>query len=131
VIERNVTFTNCKIIKRSALKVAILACLFSYATISSFTAQKDHYRDDSYWAQAIVTECQFHQHSTSNFTLEDLESTKRQSSCQSFLDFWNLRSQRPLLEGWWNWPQEWALWIEVSKRASLHIQLLFSNQEKR
>jgi len=40
------------------------------------------------------------------FTRAEPESAKRQSSCWSFLCFWDLHTQNLLVESLWNWPQE-------------------------
>jgi len=50
------------------------------------------------------------------FTLANSESTKRQSSCQSFLHFLDLRVQKLVVECWWHRPQ-------VSISPTFHKQL--------
>ncbi len=37
------------------------------------------------------------------FTRPDPESAKKQSSCQSFMSFWDLGKYKLLVEHWWNW----------------------------
>jgi len=37
------------------------------------------------------------------FTHVDPKSTKRHSSCWSFLRFWDLHAQKLFVEWWWNW----------------------------
>ncbi len=76
--------------------------------------------DDNYSANCVVTSsscdvsrCQFHQRSTSSFyACRSQKRKKRQSSCQSFLGFWNLRGQKLVIKCWWNWPQFVTLFLE-------------------
>jgi len=50
------------------------------------------------------------------FTCVVSESTKRQSSCQSFLIFQDLWAQKLLIKCWWNWPRI-SLFYQVRQSA--------------
>ncbi len=55
-------------------------------------------------------------------SVQILKAQKSQSSCQSFLRFWDLRAQKLLVERWWNLPLCFALPYStpaVSNRISL------------
>jgi len=73
----------------------------------------------------------------------DSKSAKKQTSCQSFLRFWNMHTPKLLIKCWWNWPgrettrqSSWVVsgknilkvWNKVSKNLHHFFVLPFFHQ---